>query len=309
MKVTVKTLQQTSFELELDENETILSVKEKIQAKEGFDVDSQKLIYSGKILANDVQVKAIGIKEGEFLVVMVTKPAKKAEAPKPAAAPAPAPAQPAQPAAAAAPAAAHAPTTAPAAPAQEFSEDVVSKLTEMGFPRDECVAALRAAFGNPDRAVDYLMNGIPEGAGAEDMEESEPTAMEEDEEEDDDVMSDNPLAFLLNQEEFLQMRAAVQANPQLLQPLLQHLGQTQPDLLRLINDNQDHFLDVINDTSLPDEGGAGGFTVQVTQEEKEAIDRLVALGFDRQMAIEAYFACDKNETLAANYLMDQGNWS
>lgn len=32
----------------------------------------------------------------------------------------------------------------------------------MGFPREECTAALRAAFGDSDRAVEYLLNGIPQ---------------------------------------------------------------------------------------------------------------------------------------------------
>ena len=52
-------------------------------------------------------------------------------------------------------------------------------------------------------------------------------------------------------------------------------------------------------------GGAGGPQVlRLTDEEMAAVDRLTEMGFDRAEAAQAFLACDKNEALAANLLMD-----
>ncbi|KAI9591914.1 XPC-binding domain-containing protein [Syncephalis fuscata] len=339
MKLTFKTLQQEQFHLEVEPEATILSVKQKINEERGFGEATQKLIYSGKILADDKTVSSYGISENGFIVVMVTKPpsaaASTSKAPA-ASASTTAKAETKVPASASTPStstpAASATTTETSSTEQaesklssssasealvtgEHFEQAVQNMMEMGFPRDQVMQAMRASFNNPDRAVEYLMTGIPEGLEGPPSSAPNMTASVEGEEDG------NNIAFLQSNPHFQRLRQAVHRNPELLQPLLQQLAQANPRLMEVIEQNQEEFMQMMlggSDEDFPAEGEGGDYVegaegetglpnvryINVTAEEKEAIDRLVAMGFDRALAIEAYLACDKNEELAANFLFD-----
>ncbi|XP_047527788.1 UV excision repair protein RAD23 homolog A [Vanessa atalanta] len=328
MLVTLKTLQQQTFQIEIDPDETVKALKLKIEVEKGknYAADQQKLIYAGKILLDDNKLRIYNIDEKKFVVIMVTKPkssdhqqasstsapeagesastesgdgnAKAAEE-KPKPTPATEPERAAEP-----------PITA-----NELDfETTVQSIMDMGYNRQQVEQALRASFNNRERAVEYLITGIPEEL-----------LQEQEVEESSD---DDPLGFLRDQPQFQQMRAVIQQNPNLLNTVLQQIGQTNPALLQAISQHQQAFVRMLNEpvntpptaaaaaaaaaaaVVAPDEVATDNppqsqNVLQISPLDKEAIERLKALGFPEHMVIQAYFACEKNENLAANFLLSQ----
>jgi UV excision repair protein RAD23 len=110
-------------------------------------------------------------------------------------------------------------------------------MMSMGFERPQIERALRAAFNNPDRAVEYLMSGIPEGFDA--PPQNSPSSQQPPENMAADPMmgaamggaeGENPLAALANNPMFSQIRRRVMQDPNFLQTFMQQLAQTQPQL-------------------------------------------------------------------------------
>ncbi|XP_039042300.1 ubiquitin receptor RAD23c-like isoform X2 [Hibiscus syriacus] len=379
MKVFVKTLKGTHFDIEVKPEDSVADVKKNIETVQGADIypaSQQMLIHKGKVLKDDTTLDENSVAENSFIVIMLTK-APQASAAAPAAAPAPAPVL--------APAPAPAPATVSSTPlatsavaalvsesaavasnttasesdvygqaasnlvAGNNLEGAIQQILDMGggtWDRDTVVRALRAAYNNPERAVEYLYSGIPEQAEAPPVarapvvgQTNNPQAQSQQPAQAAAVPTSGPnanpldlfpqglpnmgagggaeagtLDFLRNSQQFQALRAMVQANPQILQPMLQELGKQNPHLMRLIQEHQADFLRLINE---PSEGGEGNVlgqladampqAVQVTPEEREAIERLEAMGFDRATVLQVFFACNKNEELAANYLLDHMN--
>ncbi|XP_068027339.1 LOW QUALITY PROTEIN: UV excision repair protein RAD23 homolog A [Melanerpes formicivorus] len=385
--VTLKTLQQQTFKIRMEPHETVRALKEKIEAEKGseaFPVAGQKLIYAGKILSDEVPIREYRIDEKNFVVVMVTKakaalgtaapeaaagstsdpPA--APGPPPAAdtAPPPPPAAPSEetppqdlppltlsePAAGSVPPPGSAGRSADAASTLVTGSEYETMLTEimsMGYERERVVAALRASYNNPHRAVEYLLTGHPGSPEPERPPVQESRPPEQQPVEGGRGLGENPLEFLREQPQFQNMRQVIQQNPALLPALLQQLGQENPQLLQQISQHQEQFIQMLNEPlgelgELEGELGAIGDEspqmnyIQVTPQEKEAIERgpgltrlgvseaegcrwgsgpsvgprvnasaVEGLGFPESLVIQAYFACEKNENLAANFLLSQ----
>ncbi|TKR58472.1 hypothetical protein L596_029912 [Steinernema carpocapsae] len=287
MLYTFKTMTQKTFQIELDDSVTISEVKAKI-AQDYSDpdhpVEMMKIIFNGKIYSDSETVGSMGYEGEKFIVVM--NPKRRAEAtsaapplkvPSPNAtltstsastasasslSPASAEAQPVL-----------APPCAPDIPEEHIG--TVEAIMLMGYDQPEVIKALKVAFWNGDRAVEYLLNGIPTSAqaapaapvdskvealrnknarsqGASSTEAPAPSAStmltvppEPMEEEED------PATFM-SHPTFYELRRIVQYNPAALPEIIKEIQNSNPEMMAYIRDNKTTFLARLNEPIVED---------------------------------------------------------
>ena len=218
-------------------------------------------------------------------------------------------------------------------------EEAVSTLVAItSKPRDLVVQALSMAQGNADLACTLLLEGInPDmmqqmmGGGAGVAGGADDYGQEYGQEDPGagqmppgmGGVDNSAFANLMQNPQMPQLAQRLRENPQFYQEFMTRLQTQDPQLFAAIQANPMAFMNLVmgGNPNLPGMAGAGSGagaggqaaaprrapgSIQVSPVEMEAIQRLQTLGFSQHAAAEAYFSCDKNEEMAANFLFESG---
>lgn len=389
--ITFKDFKKDKVPLDLDMSSTVLNAKTQLAQEKSCEESQIKLIYSGKVLQDAKTLTESGLKDGDQVIFMISK--KKSTTTKVTEPPKEASTESSTTPAVDAPTdIANTETTQSNEPATSADQpqpqqqatsvsdpgfvvgtqrnETVERIIEMGYEREEVDRALRAAFNNPDRAVEYLLMGIPENLQPQQQQQQsqqqQPEGIEEEEtigeesEQSGEVAGEDDLfaqaaqrtsgggsgasgaaadsaggsgsapgSIGLTMEDLLALRQVVSGNPEALAPLLENLSTRYPQLREQIMANPEVFVSMlleavgdnlqgamtdfegVRDIESGDIGAAveseeqtSRPPVEITETDEQAIGRLCELGFERSLVIQVYFACGKNEEIAANMLFN-----
>lgn len=321
MKVCFRTISNKVYYLELNPTDTISEIKHKLFEKYQFEPDKTKLIYKSKMLDDKTTLESNRFDKSGFIVLntftkkktsaeptqnKVTKTespsnqkeensiktenkseCKKNENALPSAEPLPL-------------------FTNPKYVEPQNFKDIVNKLVSMGFYEGDCEMAVRASFGDIDRAAEFLISGYIPDVPSLILSSNIPVA------DSNEETDDSPMTFFLddnNEEEeednynlnLNQVRNELIRNPQNLETLLNIIANDNPSCAYIIRNDPKSFLLTLglnpNDfdlSKLEKRSQYEELISKFTKEEIESIHSLEKLGFDTMIIIQVFEACDKN---------------
>ena len=292
MHLLLKNLKQQEYQIEIESDQkTVKDLKLEIEKVHNFDSSCIKLLHSGVVLEDAKKLEEYKIKEGNVIIMMLLKPKKVEAKPEPNQKEELQQQEP--------------PKNEENKPQPQYTEQI-NALVDMGYEKEKVERAIKAANGSIDLAVEYLNEDqIPN--------QNEPNT--------GNANSNIPSSSNSNLPEELKKNASIikclcMNNPEKLPSILTNLKEHSPQLFELIKQHEEDFKnllvsplseeDIRNFQSIQQElRRPPGETIRLTKEESDAVKRLQELGFSQADAVQAYFACDKNEEMAANFLFEQ----
>uniref|UniRef100_A0A1B0B094 UV excision repair protein RAD23 n=1 Tax=Glossina palpalis gambiensis TaxID=67801 RepID=A0A1B0B094_9MUSC len=232
--------------VDIEPTQTVFDLKKELSLYPdvGVQPEFQKLVYAGKILSNQDKLGACNIDVKKFLVVMILKQpvakmplsetksvdeeannitanvepilASNLESPR-------------------ADTASGIETTQP--PKDPNKEHLVEQIVGMGYEEVDVRRALEASFGNPERAIEYLIEGIPVSPIP-----SETDMMMDDDSENSEL---SMYEMFPTDPVFQSLQSAIQHNPELVNAAIQQVGDSNPALLNWMGENQHDILNML----------------------------------------------------------------
>lgn len=173
----------------------------------------------------------------------------------------------------------------------EVKEDDLNQLVEMGFDREEARVALIRSNNNIQNAANLLLSDVTSNE-TEPETNTLPTVPVQ----TVGQSRTGPDLINLSRNELF---TTLNSNPQMLNSLVQSISEEDQELAESIRRSPDRMYDVLHPSTQQPTG--------LTSEDEAAITRLCGLGFSRMECEQAYIVSDKNETIAANLLLDGFN--
>jgi len=219
----------------------------------------------------------------------------------------------------------------------------VNTLVDMGFPKDYSETAIKAAQGNVNLAIEFLYNGIPENLPSNNNTTTTSnntvpsTSNTGGSSSTSQTGGQQPMSSLDAVKRLASIVKVLCANdPSQLQHIIMGLQQTRPELIELIKEHETEFKQIIQSPVTDEDlstfsqfnnelgigsrtgGGSGSGTqggqggqgggrqdvIRLSKPEFDVIQKLKEYGFSEMDAAQAYFACDKNEEMALNFLFE-----
>lgn len=228
MRLQIKTTNQKTLVIEIEENKTVFDLKTELShyADVGINPEQQKLVYAGRVMDDEQELSSYNIDQRKYLVVLKTHAIAKLET-------------------------ASSPTEQEAtAKMSKLStecvqnvgakddakpnetETLVTRIIAMGYDEAEVRQALAASFNNPERAIEYLIEGIPSTSARNDSNYLEDA-------------DDSELSQYINNAYMNNLSQSLSHNPQDVDAIINMLGCDDPTLLNVIAENQEHLLNLL----------------------------------------------------------------